>query len=944
MYDVLQTSISLDLTSLWGDLKETFSALVEAVSKYNVIFLSYNNIPPLFERELAQSLGEQMQGMFEEIAFDFPTVAPEVRSLYIVPRPSKSNYQQFTQSLLRLVVESRKGAVFLFWCSEEVELLIRGASGLPFISSYVGESIKNVRDTDNRVQVLLYHLSSLTNSPRTSEKNLPNLLLRASLYLYSNRVWAEADIAALFSDLRLLEEDIAFGFPSYRFLQTNSNSELRNTLFSLLSLEENLVEASEQAELFYYCLLYRSLGFTESIAAFERRLESGNGFEQTLSTKIRELEQLKEHPDFSKAVALLQEVFIRWFMGRRKAPQQDMRIGFPSLQITPWPRISRYVKQLCILLAGTDAYVDNWDAERIGKSLEPNWCLLFLFPQHVQIEDLIKHLIDYVQEYSSRCKDIKGYSPEECQSVVEKLLEMLFILEGIYALGSYGKKFKNYLLQATAKCLRSAVKKFGSLPAETRRVSELQKQTIKLTNIEPVYLPLNKILSDSEEELVLRQSVSTIEFSKSGLESFANLWADYMQKSRFGLEAVRNHAVILGDKYRELTEMLWSEYCRPYEAKVLQDLLSLTDILQHSLEIENNYSHIFVLLIDALSYVDWCLVRNIVLSEEELGGTFPYEEDFVLAVLPSVTPVGTSSLLSGYSPSELGLAGWRYVNTSNTQMNLFEKIDLTDFTISPKNRFTLVSNMGNTPLTQLHGQICDIVEEISIEASSQSKILPNAGSILLNTMFPTQLVIVYVDNFDEFAHTIKYVRQGAWRQYYEMQGELIRDYLLKNIIKRTTKQGERNLVIITADHGKFTSTDRGILKKSGVRMNWNKKRPVIEKKLAETDYGVLTPEHTAHPDTSGKVYAIWIREECEDEARALIHEALQGCDNIVALVGAENIRAVFPHQPLTQARLPNVLLLSKYDFIGPYMSHGGLSLGEMLVPYIRIEIGGSDNG
>lgn len=444
---------------------------------------------------------------------------------------------------------------------------------------------------------------------------------------------------------------------------------------------------------------------------------------------------------------------------------------------------------------------------------------------------------------------------------------------------------------------------------------------------------------------------------------FVQRWVVAMQESEYGLDLDESKVLPLAQKYVELTDKLLDYYCDPRREQCSDLMLSLTNEVFTDAEgfLNQEYDAVFLVVVDALSLVDWMVIRDSIRSDLMERSTVSLRtEDLRLAVIPTLTPVATSCLYSGHLPAELGVFGWKYVNADKRQ---------TDLSIPEENKqarkggakdsavaigedfegmdtgraFTLIAKASwsarqDAYLTGLYRKLCSGIQFARMRKNKPAEILNEVRETLLNEDFKTRVVAVYLDDFDKYAH-FQMELPGDERRYYSAESDIIRDYVVNPLVLRANGKRERYAMILTADHGKFTRYERDVVEKVIGAFGWNSSAKArIASGLDQCSSSIV---RAVEPEITAKTYIHWIRRDDESQVRRFLQGVVGDSQDLLFYIGEEEVSKILPGKPRSNILMPNVVLISKYNFTATsWSSHGGVSLSEMLVPLVQFDING----
>lgn len=504
-----------------------------------------------------------------------------------------------------------------------------------------------------------------------------------------------------------------------------------------------------------------------------------------------------------------------------------------------------------------------------------------------------------------------------------------------------------------------AWRRFRGQHVTTKEIEEEgRKATAWKRDVQTATLPQ----SLPELERKLREEFPT---NREGLARFGRLWAQAMREWKFNGKINDPRAKVLAEAYNRLTDELWRAYCTSLDHELHApsglhklDCKMTTSVFDEALEVSADDQLAFVLVIDAMSWMDWVLCEDALrVLSKRLG---PPEADVRVAVVPTQTPVALTCLLTGFLPGELGLCGWKYVNTDRQQVNLYPlddargpRKDVRENSQAVERDFGGLKSKANREftwfvvktwakrqsafLTGLIFQLCPKIGVISLKKSEPPGVWDELVERIEDEEFKTKLVVIYLDYFDEQSHQKEKPSATAIEMYYKEEEEVI-GRILEAIEKRAASRGESYSVVITADHGKFTQFERDALGQI-MDFTWTDSRKAHLAGKMRNHFAPLTG--AIDPETTAKTYAHWIHDAEIADVHAFLRDEWGSAPDVIFKVGEDVGHMILGNPPL-RIRLPNAILLSKYAFTRRIFSdHGGISLSEMLVPFVRYRITGA---
>jgi len=315
-------------------------------------------------------------------------------------------------------------------------------------------------------------------------------------------------------------------------------------------------------------------------------------------------------------------------------------------------------------------------------------------------------------------------------------------------------------------------------------------------------------------------------------------------------------------------------------------LASLIDSLPVS-----DFDRVFVLVIDALSYLDWKIS-----SREYADLDCLVTEEYRLSPIPTYTPCALTTLITGHHPSLTGICDWKLKTSSGKIVDLqdtSQSIELREIssTLPRRNRLTLVHSQIGTPLTEIQKNLTNLVC-IPLPSFEHQKAIAQASELIYKERFETKVVAIYIADFDKFGHN--YLPRNGFREYYSLQSRRIKNDLLRPIQKRADEDKARTLVVLTADHGKLARYESHIL--SAIVPQTNAFRECVS----------LLRQHEFR--NSRRHILAWIPAS-DIEALTQSLESKFAASNDISILTGDTLKRLFPHESQTSFANPNLLIL-----------------------------------
>lgn len=566
---------------------------------------------------------------------------------------------------------------------------------------------------------------------------------------------------------------------------------------------------------------------------------------------------------------------------------------------------------------------------------------------------------EIISEYFNRIKYSNNTKDTIINSmIIKKLIEIIVVLN-ITTDISFGKNIiHNELNNENSSWIIQFFEYLTNLESDHIISTELDNyiESIKiLCNTYPIYEKFYISLKNLLESNHVYQSITDTQVNKDGIISFIKIWSKNLRrdiaKEKRGITINNKKWNILSKKYNELSNLLIN--------LIQAEKTNFNYINNTWADAENHLSTkhvIFVIIVDSMSLVDWfCIKQNLVLDNIRIT------EDFALSTIPTETPVGHGSIFSGLVPSENGIISRVMIDKNNNVLEIFltdheddtpirtkrgrSETDLIRFLVNSNNinkRCTIITPFKGTKLSTIIKIMVDdnsnFIEDIgykedrSFETINRwivNKIFDMDESDLINN-----IIFIQFPNIDKRGH------KGEWGDeiYFMKMDEEINKII--NSIKKISE--EKNIkigMLFTSDHGKI------------LRWEVNKIKNAYKRILSFNDIKkhfnriIRKYSHRYEPIKSAKYIMCNIINNLDDfidELKISIdkeyNENIFTNDHYRIFKGSEVIK-VLGNSTNNNIIYPNLFITSLYDYSGPgNMQHSGLSLGELIVPYIYLEV------
>lgn len=368
---------------------------------------------------------------------------------------------------------------------------------------------------------------------------------------------------------------------------------------------------------------------------------------------------------------------------------------------------------------------------------------------------------------------------------------------------------------------------------------------------------------------------------------------------------------------------------------------------------KEEFSHIFLILIDALGY----------LSFKKFQQYFSLPKKALISplttIFPSTTAATLSTLSTGLLPQEHGLFEWRlYIPQIGDIIktlpfcfdNNHQQDQLADLGFDPEKIFfeepTIYQKLAKRKIPSFvfnhqnyyKSAFASIAQNGAkpIPFTSFSELLTTLNQTItkITNKYPKTFTYAYLDSLDSIGH-----KYGPESDYFKTElaqiALMINKFLLKPLEKSSQPKKSKSLVLITADHGQVQ-----INPKETIYLNHFRK---LKKNLA------LKPNQKPIMATGGpRDVFLHLKRKNKKETIAYLKKKLASKANVYSSTEALK-KGWFGNRQSTQKfleRLGDVLILpqdnhtvwlgdeeKKIDKLG---HHGGITAEEMLIPFIAI--------
>lgn len=470
------------------------------------------------------------------------------------------------------------------------------------------------------------------------------------------------------------------------------------------------------------------------------------------------------------------------------------------------------------------------------------------------------------------------------------------------------------------------------------------------------------VAGDLAEASNVYERIRNLKFDDNGIKIFTREWAKHLRadivKEQRGQRINSKKWDTLSKKYAHFTQMIIS--------KIADGSVTFTGIertWKEALERLSKVHTLFIVIADSMSMVDWYSIEDGL----DLEG-FQKLDRFAISTIPTETPVGHASIFSGLRPGDCGVTGRTFIDKNR---NAYEIVTLgedddTSLKVGADDKYRpehlrkilisdsferkclVLSPFKGTKLTQtlkaLVSEKSRFLEDFDYKADRPFSAVTSWISGKLKSLSKKNLrnkvVIIQFPNIDKRGH------KGEWDEhiYFEkMEQEVNR--ILRDVRSLSKRERMRIGVLLTSDHGKLLRWEvnkiLSSMDKIDKEANFSVVADIVKKKL-------MHYRKIHEPVLSAKYLMGWLKEDVPkvtDEIVSTVEDKVG-----IHLPSAQHMR-LFTGDLVSSLSggkgnenicYPNFFLVSLYQFRGPgKMQHSGLSLGELVVPYVYMECGTS---
>jgi hypothetical protein len=866
-------------------------------------------VPPLFEQEILKAISDKLSNKFQAVSFDIKSTLAAPKTLFAIPSPSEKEFPELFSYITKHLVESAGQARFITFLSERMIGTFRKHPCYSILRPYWGTFDKLTEDPAS----FLSWLTDLDSLPPYCERRLPELLLIATACQVEKEGLGEAELEDLISAICLLESN----GKRQCYIPWNKLPKREGLLrlyFESLGIPPHQQIIAQSNRDFYLgkCFLHFSKeGLDKKFAEVAASSCAAEG--EIVSNMLALRDKLYITPLSSAAMSFLYCLGLVYIVAQETPPTQYM--GFTGREFAEQPALRKeLLATACILLHSAEPVANgNW--KETGRAIQSSLLTLATSSNNIDFIGTSEHLEGIVQEFKSRLKE---YNEQDCKRLLSKTVKAALVLESSAALNEY--VLPGGVAESLIALWQGCLQRLTSRSFSNEEWNNLWESVKCLASLNTQYKGAITILKNTQARSRIIDKVENNLHCADPIDDFFDLFATQLRELDFFLDTrvAKQLAIPLAKRYIELDEQLRDGL--PPFSQDFWNARALAGLLP-TLQVEEEFDRVFILIIDALSYLDWKLSRKEFSDLEEMVSI---KDEYRLSPIPTYTPCALTALITGYHPSETGICDWivrisqgDIINLQDTaHADILSKVSIS---LPKKNRLTLVHSQGNSLLTQLQACLADL-RVIALPSTEHEKAIAQARECVYNLKPDTKVVAIYIADFDEFGHW--YLRHNGWREYYSVQAGRIKNDLIKPILRRAQDYSEKTLIILTADHGKLTRYESRLLALA----------------LPEADgfQDCASTLDQYQPRHSLRHILGWIPETELDDVAYMLKSRFANNTDLLLFIGSE-VKRILPYNCKTPFVNPNILALSRFGTKGQNIAHGGGSLSEVVVPAVRFE-------
>lgn len=915
MFDFIEKSIKLDMTGLSSCLRQTWQELKLQLKNSPIVFLIYRQIPLLFETEVLEAIGNCLKPEFEDVTRNIFCPPPSLRTLFLVQLRQEDRKVAIWSHIVKRLVESKGRSKFIVPISQEILEELRRTSLYSLIKPYCAI----FSDVSEDPSGLLAWLTGMQEPHPYKKRQLAELLFIAATSKIEEEWLSEEELSDIMSSLRYIEVagQRKCYFAWHRWPQFEG---LQSLYFRSIGLKPPYDAIAQLDQNFYLsACLSNFLESNQEHKLVEAATRVCADEAKEISNILKLRDRRETFPDLGKVISFLYRLGLVYTIAQETGPTQYM--GITKAEFDGQPTFARelhWVGQEVFPL--TDALNDalNKDDWKQTGGLIQQHIFSLASAGGVDFADTAQHIESRIREFINRVGD---YSEFECKSLLLKTVKTIHLLHCSAALSAEAlpKTLNDSFGELRSKC-------FERIPSSTMfsdsEWTNLKTKFEHLSKLSTGYKGAIRAMSTTQSRSRILDRIEKNKGTTDRIDDFFDLYATFLGEHDFFLDP-------------KVAEKLGADIARTYielDTNLQKGIPPFSDDFRDSKELDSliaslpisEFDRIFVLIIDALSYLDWKLSSN-----EYADLNCLTTEEYRLSPVPTYTPCALTALITGYHPSLTGICDWKLITSSGKMIDLdpeaqsqSTELDEISSELARQNTLTLMHSHVGTPLTKIQKSLANLIS-IPLPSSEYQKAIAQASELIYKEKFETNVVAIYIADFDSFGH--RYLTRNGFHEYYSVQARRIKNDLLLPIQKRAEEDKERTLVVLTADHGKLARYESNILS------------TVLPQTNAFQECSSLLSQYECR--SHGRHILAWIP---ASDIQSLIQdlESKFAASNDILIFAGDTLKRFFPHESQTSFINPNLLIMPRFETGGANVAHGGGSLSEVVVPAIKFVFGG----
>lgn len=956
--------------SFWyGPLKGFIDKSIKVLESNKILIITYKAFPPPFQNEVFKKYIEIMRTNFQSFNLLFPNNTDTCRIYF----ESFINY--------------KLSGVLI--CSEDTWKALSEENWFPLINDlYI--HVSTIDQLNIEIESFLgdfealtfagYQVLSPTLKQTISKFDLSQLFFFPFMVKYCTSLKVKLNTHNLETITSFLNSFVNFenySFPTFEVIsKMNSNKECSILIQKPLKINKDSLNMLQ-----YQNLItdedYLNLKILSFLSTYASKIiysdKSALILSKNFYEKLKLISDLIFEPLGKKVAWFISRLYIESYFALGAPPQiNDHQLSFNLWPIFPENASSVIeFENLTIKISKRlDVETTRKDLGKLGekiwnKKIPPVFFASYLLK--VGISDQREFLKTVVNEIAVNIiKRWEENSFDETRirngQVLLKISEILSILHILNDLADFDQikiELNNPQLVLYTKLLQILSSSKGEM-VSSKQSNLFNSFAQDLVNIYPIWVEVSINSSNLVEASSSYEKIKNFSGDHDGISSFCYTWAQNLRtdvdKERRGEILNSKKWDILSKKYDEITHQLISAIINDNTNQFVR----LNQTWKEAQKYLSQMDTVFIIIADSMSLVDWYTIKDHI----NLDG-FKINENFAISTIPTETPVGHASLFSGLQPAECGVTGRTFLDKKGTPYELahmqeeseddvliktvdykYQSMHLRSILSSDnfEKKAIVISPFKGTRLTQtLKALISDQSEFIDLEYKEDQQFeatTKNIGQKIASfdrKKLTNKIVIIQYPNIDSRGHT------GEWNEhiYFEMMEQEV-NKLLHDIYATSKKENIHCGIIITSDHGKLLRWEinkiMSAINNKDETINFNKVASIVLEELNNFS-------KFSSPVKSAKYIMGWMNEDVSRISTILTSKIAEKTQIFlpsatdIQLFTGDDIFSILGKKKNDKILYPNFLMISLYQFGGGgKMQHSGLSLGELIIPFVFLEV------